>query len=86
VTDYQLVEEDTPGGLRTLSLVVDPRLGAIDEAAAVRARLDGLAKGGDRQRGWSRLWAQAGTIRVRREPRVTTRRGKILQFHLTAGR
>jgi hypothetical protein len=86
VTDYQLVEEDSPGGLRTLSLVVDPRLGAIDEAAAVRALLDGLAKGGDRQRGWSRLWAQAGTIRVRREPPVATRRGKILQFHLTAGR
>jgi len=81
-TDYQLVEEDDRTGLRSLTLVVDPRLGTIDEADAVRTLLDGLARGGDRDQVWSRIWSQAGTIRVRREAPLATARGKMLQFHL----
>ncbi|MBI4380683.1 MAG: hypothetical protein HY574_05795, partial [candidate division NC10 bacterium] len=82
VTDYQLVEEDDQRGLRSLTLIVNPRIGAIDEGKAVRTLLDGLAGGGDRDHAWSRIWAQAGTIRVRRALPLATARGKILQFHL----
>ncbi len=82
VTDYQLVEDDDDSGLRSLTLIVDPRLGKIDEAEAVRTLLEGLASDGDRNHVWSRMWAQAGTIRVRREFPLATARGKILQFHL----
>jgi hypothetical protein len=82
VTDYQLAEEDDRAGLRSLTLLIDPRLPGIDEAEVVRTLLDGLARGGDRQRVWSRMWTQAGTIRVRRATPLATGRGKILQFHL----
>jgi hypothetical protein len=82
VTDYQLVEEDDRDGLRSLTLVIDPRLPGIDDADIVRVVLDGLARGGDRDRVWSRIWTQAGTIRVRRATPVATGRGKIMQFHL----
>ncbi len=82
VTDYQLVEEDDAAGLRSLTLIVHPRIGKVDEDAVIRALLDGLARGGDREHGWSRIWARAGTIRVRRSLPLATARGKILQFHL----
>jgi hypothetical protein len=82
VTDYQLVEEDDQSGLRSLTLIVNPRVGKIDEGEVVRTLLDGLARGGDRDSAWSRIWAQAGTIRVRRDLPLATARGKILQFHL----
>lgn len=37
---------------------------------------------GDRNHVWSRMWAQAGMIGVRREFPSATPTGKILQFHL----
>ena len=70
--DYQLVEHEE-AGLPRVSVVVSPRLGAIDEDAVLASVLDGLktshTQGGDLM---TDQFRQAGTLRVvRREPYAT---------------
>jgi hypothetical protein len=79
--DYQLVEEEDEGGFTRLTLYVHPRLSLRDDGDAVAAVHDALGRMGgmaDVSRG---VWAQARTLRVRREPPRLTARGKLLPLH-----
>ena len=80
ITDYQFVEEEE-GGVPFVSLVVSPRVGALNEEDVKKTILDqlGFAE-------WSRLqaetWRQEGSLKVvRREP-YATMTGKILPLHV----
>lgn len=80
-TDYQLVEQ-VDEVLPTLSLVVSPRVGPVDEGAAVEVVLSALARRGPGGQDVSNIWRRAGTLRVvRAEPRSTPA-GKILPVHV----
>jgi hypothetical protein len=79
--DYQLVEEEDERGFTRLTLLVHPRLVVPDDGAVVNVVHEALARAGgmaDVSRG---VWAQAGTLRVRREPPHLTARGKLLPLH-----
>ena len=79
--DYQLVEEEDEGGFTRLTLYVHPRLPLAEDGDAVAAVHEALGRMGgmaDVSRG---VWAQAGTLRVRREAPRLTARGKLLPLH-----
>ena len=69
--DYQLVEEEDEAGLTRLTLLVSPSVPIADEREVIEAIHAALAReslAADMARAF---WAQAGTLRVRREaPRV----------------
>jgi hypothetical protein len=69
--DYQMVEEEDAAGFTRLVLIVSPKITLADEADVVRTVIDNV--GGSARS----IWAQAGTIRVRREEPATTARGKL---------
>ena len=79
--DYQLVEEEE-GGLSRVTVVVSPRVGAVDEGAVATAVLEALAA---HTAGWrmaAAQWRDGETLRVvRREPEATGA-GKILPLHV----
>jgi hypothetical protein len=80
-TDYQLVEE-VEETLPTLSVLVSPQVGRIDEREVVDVVLSALARGGPRAEGVSKIWRSAGTLRVlRREPYATSA-AKVLPIHV----
>ena len=80
-TDYQLVEE-IEATVPTLSVVVSPRLGEIDDRAVADVVLSTLAEGGAQPAEVSKIWRSAGTLRVvRREPYATSA-SKILPIHV----
>lgn len=81
-TDYQLVEEEGPGGIPRLLLLVDPRLGVLDEAALRRTFLAILRADDLPGQYMARVWEHADTVRVRREAPRATGAGKVLPFHL----
>jgi hypothetical protein len=82
-TDYQLVEDEGADGLARVSLVVSPRVGAIDEGRLVATALEGLgAAAGGAAVEMAGIWRAARTLGVvRREP-YTTSAAKILPLHL----
>lgn len=80
-TDYQFVEEERDG-LRTVSLVVSPRVGAVDEAVLVATVLEtlGAFPGGTRM--MADYWRDGRTVRVvRREPHATSA-AKVQPLHV----
>ena len=82
INDYQLVEDEETG-LRRVSGVVSPRVGAIDEETLVATVLNGLRtshrEGGELM---TEQWRQVGTLRVvRREPHAT-RTSKVPPLHI----
>src|SRR5581483_7837205 len=79
--DYQLAEEEDERGFTRLSLVVSPRLGPLDEAAAVALVLEAIGQGSLAGELARSLWTQAGTLRVARREPTTTGRGKSLPLH-----
>lgn len=85
-TDYQLVEEEDARGLTRLRLLISPRLGHVDEQSLAESFIQLLRKGENSPESWSQsgseIWAQARTLRVRREYPIPTRSGKILPFHI----
>lgn len=82
--DYQLVEEEV-GGLPKVSVVVRPRLGALDEREVVTAVLSHL-RSDRRNQLMADIWRDGNTVRVvRREPYITAA-GKILPLHITPSR
>jgi len=85
-TDYQMVEEEDAQGQTRMSVLVSPELGEVDEEQLVRTILAELAKENDSQRMMARVWADAGTLRVRRERPLTTARGKLLPLHIAKSR
>ena len=82
--DYQLAEEEEDGITR-VSILVSPRVGAIDEAAVVDAVLAHLSFA-DWSRRQADLWRQNKTLLVQRREPYATRAGKILPLHVLEAR
>ncbi len=80
MTDYQLIEEDDASGVCRYALLVNPRVGPLDEQAVTEAFLEYLAGLRRYYRFKTNLWAQLGTLQVRRQVPVLTSRGKFLPF------
>jgi hypothetical protein len=85
-TDYQLVEEEDAHGLTRLRLLISPRVGKIDQQEIVEAFILLLKMGEGSPESWAQsgsdIWAQARTLRIKREYPIPTRSGKILPFHI----
>jgi hypothetical protein len=70
-TDYQFVEEEDSATSR-VTVVVSPRLGALDEDRIVSTVLEALSKGSRGDGMMAVTWRQGAVLRVaRREPYVT---------------
>lgn len=80
-TDYQAVEEEENGILR-LSLIVSPRVGAVDETRLREAFIEELAKDGGFARVGALMWQRAHTVSIKRQWPVATGAGKILPFQI----
>jgi hypothetical protein len=80
--DYQLVEREGADGLARVSLLVHPRLGALDGDEIRRVFLEGIGNIGAIESVMAQVWRQAQTVEVRREPPISTRGGKVLPFHV----
>ncbi|MGH3112326.1 MAG: hypothetical protein ACRDOP_02535, partial [Gaiellaceae bacterium] len=78
--DYQLREEEDGRGFTRLTLLVHPRLAIADEGAVAEALLGSLTSAGAGAEVTRAMWAQAGTVRVRREEPVWTSNGKLMPF------
>ncbi len=82
-TDYQFVEEEDANGLPKVNLVVSPRVGPVDEDAAINAVVGFLNHVPGASDDYGERWRQGGTLRlIRREPYATTA-SKILALHVT---
>ncbi len=68
--------------LPTLSLVVSPRVGPVDESGLVEVVLAALARRGPGGQDVSNIWRRAGTLRVVRAEPHSTPAGKILPVHV----
>jgi hypothetical protein len=79
-TDYQLVEEEENGQPR-VSLLISPRIGAVDEDAVVDALVKSLSFA-DWSRRMTETWQSAGTLRIQRQEPHWTAVGKILPLHV----
>jgi hypothetical protein len=82
VTDYQLWEEEDENGLTRLSLVVSPRVRIDDEGAVIDTVMRTLSTMNSGAEGARAIWAQAGSLRVKREEPFWTSRGKLMPLHL----
>ena len=80
--DYQVIEEEDREGILRLSLIVSPRVGAVDPDAVRSVFLDALASQPGASRAGVTVWRRAETVRVVRRPPVPTAAGKILPFHV----
>jgi hypothetical protein len=76
--DFQFVEVDGDAGT-TVELLAHPRLGPIDEAAALDAVRAALS-GSDNGRLADEVWSGGTPIRLERRPPITTKAGKVLSF------
>ena len=79
-TDYQLLEEQTSGGLPRYVFLVSPEVGAIDERTLVRVFLEEASRLRRPYPFMLDQWAQGDAIRVRRERPRPTGRGKLASF------
>jgi phenylacetate-coenzyme A ligase PaaK-like adenylate-forming protein len=79
-TDYQLVEGEHRGVPR-LSIVVSPRVGAVDEAEVVRTVLAHVGRGETWRGMTAGVWRDGGTLVVARREPHTTHVGKLQAFH-----
>jgi hypothetical protein len=84
--DYQLVEEEEGSGLTRVVVVVDPRVGPIDEAAVVATVLEGLRHASLGTAMGGGLLGAAGALQVRRAAPVLTARGKLVPLHFARDR
>ena len=80
-TDYQLVEEEQEG-LSRVSIVVSPRVSALEETTVVNTALEFLGRHSAGHKLMAQFWEEGRTLRVvRREPYATAA-GKILPLHV----
>jgi phenylacetate-coenzyme A ligase PaaK-like adenylate-forming protein len=81
-TDYQLIEEEDRSGRSRISLVVSPRVTALDERDVVEVALSFLAAEGAAENMMAEIWNRGDTMRVvRREP-VVSGASKVLPLHV----
>jgi hypothetical protein len=79
--DYQILEEEDDKGHTSLSLIVSPNIGSIDEKDIINTFLDDLrnnAEGGKLAAGF---WSQMNTIKVKRMYPLS-KAGKVMTLHL----
>jgi hypothetical protein len=79
--DFQLLEEEDAGGFTRLTLLVHPRVNLPDDGAAIAVVYDALRRTGGMADVSRAIWAQARTLRVRREEPRLTSRGKLFPLH-----
>lgn len=80
--DWQVVERhDGAGGRPEVLLVVDPAVGALDDAAVVDAFLEAIGGGDSGERMMQMQWRTGGVVRLVRERPMRTVSGKILHVH-----
>jgi hypothetical protein len=84
-TDYQLIEEESGDGGVRLRLVVDPRLGPLDEAVLIDTFLDALARVSPTRRMMTLCWRAAGIVSVDRRQPLASPSGKIMHFRRADG-
>src|SRR5262249_21736865 len=82
-TDYQVLEQEQADGILRLSLLVDPSIGAVDEAALLRVFVHALSATHDWGPRFTAFLEQTGSIRVERRRPLATPAGKILPFHIS---
>jgi phenylacetate-coenzyme A ligase PaaK-like adenylate-forming protein len=80
IGDFQLHEGESPDGRVSLTLRIDPRVGAIDEVAAGRALFDWLGRQSIVGQHMARVLQAADAVRVERLPPITTASGKTPHF------
>jgi hypothetical protein len=80
--DYQLVEEEDESGQTRLTLVIDPKVGELDEGRVIGRLKDCLGQGSRNSRFHAKFWDNAGTFRVRRAIPVASLRGKTLPMRI----
>jgi hypothetical protein len=80
--DYQFAEEEDERGFTRLTLRVAPSIELGDEAKAVDFVLRSLEQAGGAAAIAQSTWRQAGTLRIRREAPVMTRRGKLMPLDI----
>jgi hypothetical protein len=80
-TDYQLIEEERDG-LPTVSLLVSPRVGPLDEQEVRAAALAALAAPDNAHQMMAGLWKDAAVLRVVRKEPYATPAGKVLPLHV----
>jgi hypothetical protein len=76
-TDFQLVETATENGLPRVTLVVHPRLGALEEERVLSFLVDALAPGDSGEHLMGVVWRQGASLRVERRPPHVGRSGKV---------
>jgi hypothetical protein len=82
--DYQFAEEEDERGFTRLILRVAPAIALGDEAKAVEFVLRSLERAGGAADIAQTMWRQAGTLRIRREAPIMTRRGKLMPLDFGA--
>jgi hypothetical protein len=85
-TDYQLVEEEAPGGSPRLRLLINPSIGPVNEAAVANAFLEAIGEGSGGPRVAELVWREARLLRVERREPERTPSGKILHLHMRPDR
>ena len=83
-TDYQLVEQEVDG-LPKVSILVSPRIGALDDAEVIRAVLDALGSGPGFRGMMAGIWSEGETLRVERREPYATSSAKIPSLHVLDG-
>jgi hypothetical protein len=83
-TDYQLVEQEDPGGQSCLRLLVSPRVGTPDLAQVKEAFLATISAGSGAERVMGSIWRDADLLRVEQRQPQTGFSGKILHLHQAA--
>jgi hypothetical protein len=79
--DYQLVEAETDDGLPSLTLLVHPAIGPLDQSDVAEAFLAAIARGSATEQVMALQWRQAGLPRVERRAPHATSTGKVLHLH-----
>jgi hypothetical protein len=79
--DYQFVEQDR-GGLPEISVMVSPRLGAIEESQLIETIIDFLGARSRGERMMAERWAQARTLKMVRRNPLSTGSAKTLALHV----
>ncbi len=77
-TDYQLLEHEDVEGYTRMSLLVHPRLGAVDEQAILKSLEHTFT---ECCHTCARVWKEVGTLRVERAAPIPTRGGKLMPLH-----
>lgn len=80
--DYQLMEEEDEKGFTRLSLLVSPSVSIKDESQVIPAVLEALQQSSLMAASARTVWAQAGTLQLKRMNPIWTGRGKLMPLHL----